>query len=396
MHPKSLRISDFDYQLPNELVAFYPSSSRDASRLLVNTNGQIEDRMFDELPELLLSNTLLVFNNTKVIPARLIMAKPSGGKVEIMLLRPHKQTMQASLAEKETTVWECLVGGAKKWKEGAVSLEFGGKVLQAWNEGRIENYFLVRFKWPDWDAEYGDVLQKVGKIPLPPYISRDVEEADKQRYQTVFAQVEGSVAAPTAGLHFTQKILERIRNKGIATTEVTLHVSAGTFLPVTANEMEGHAMHAEVMEVSIDALQTIREHQGPVVAVGTTACRTLESLYWLGYRAKNGISVSEVHQWEPYNDDANRLTKIEALQALEIQLKAEGKDTVMAETSLMIAPGYDYRIANGLFTNFHQPKSTLLLLVAALVGDGWKEMYQHAIQNKYRFFSYGDACFLMP
>jgi S-adenosylmethionine:tRNA ribosyltransferase-isomerase len=397
-HPREIRIEDYDYALPENKIPLYPSVERGGSKLLVYKKGSIADFSFTELGRVLPQNALLVFNQSKVIPARMVMFRDTGARIEIFLLQPVGQDHQMALQSKKTCTWSCLVGGAKKWKENEeLSVDLGnGAVLRASKMGRNEEYFEVCFEWVG-SLFFADVIEKVGKIPLPPYIKRETTEEDAKRYQTVYAHDAGSVAAPTAGLHFTEELLQQLKIQGHSAQYITLHVGAGTFKPVSAERMEDHTMHTEQFVVSRSLIQALLDHgSSPVIPVGTTSMRTLESIYWLGAACFNtGETDWMVRQWQPYSD-ALPCTRIQALEALLRVFDRMDFLEKEASTCILIAPGYTFRICDGLVTNFHQPKSTLLLLVSALLGEQWKEVYSHALRADYRFLSYGDSSFLAP
>lgn len=402
MHPKDLKIEDFTYELPNERIARYPLLQRDASKLLIYRNGTISEDVYTRLAEYLPSKTLLVFNRTKVIHARLNFQKASGGMIEIFCLEPHNQyaDIQTAMSEKGKVWWRCLIGGASKWKHGMVlTRQFANLTLNAAIVERNAGSFTVELSWSDENLSFAEVLQIVGKVPLPPYLHREAEATDVERYQTIYATHEGSVAAPTAGLHFTRSLMSSLEEKNILHDFVTLHVGAGTFKPVKAETMSGHDMHAEWIEVSVEFLQhLIARLETDVVAVGTTSLRTLESLYWMGVKLlRHSVpdwSQITVAQWDPYECDAADISAKQALQAVVDWLLLQKKESLTTKTQILIAPGYEFKIANGLITNFHQPQSTLLLLVAAMIGDDWRRIYDYALKNGFRFLSYGDGSLL--
>lgn len=405
-NPRQLSIHDFTYQLPPERIAPEPLPQRDQSRLLVYRQGQLTDRRFYELPAELPAGSLLVFNDTKVVRARLFAHKPTGGIIELFCLEPvaPHRAIEPAMQQTGSCVWKCLVGNGKRWKSGPVLLEFmaHGKpaTLTAERQEVADGYSLIQFSWEPAELPFAEVLRGAGHLPLPPYLNRPDTDVDAVRYQTVYAAQEGAVAAPTAGLHFSEEVLQELQAKGIETAHVTLHVGAGTFQPVKADRMAEHPMHAEPISVTPTLLRQLLTHnQGPVLAVGTTSLRTLESLYWLGVQLlQNPASADEalhVGQWQPYEPGSDILAA-EALQALLQYLEKTGADVLNATTQLLIAPGYRFRIVQGLITNFHQPESTLLLLVAALVGPQWRQLYEHALSHDYRFLSYGDSSLLLP
>ena len=403
MHPKNLPISLFDYALPDNRIARYPVQPRDSAKLLQYKNGNIEDYTFTDLPALLPAGTTLLLNQSRVIPARLRFVKPTGGAIEVFCLNPDAQygSMEDALVQKGEVWWQCLVGGASKWKAGqSLQLAHNGLTLTATGE-RVEGAnFRVHFQWDNEALDFLTVLQHFGDIPLPPYLGRATEAADDETYQTVFAQSAGSVAAPTASLHFTDAVLEALRRQGTQIATTTLHVGAGTFQPVKSENMGGHAMHAEWMEIDIPLVEKLLAGitAGPIIPVGTTALRTLESIYWIGAKLTRRQTVNfageAVTQWEPYEESAGeKVAPRESLESILKYLQIEGSP-IRTRTAILIAPGYTFQLAGGLVTNFHQPHSTLLLLIAALVGEDWKRIYEHALEHDYRFLSYGDSSLL--
>ncbi|MVN78456.1 S-adenosylmethionine:tRNA ribosyltransferase-isomerase [Hymenobacter sp. HMF4947] len=406
-NPRELRIQDFHYHLPAERIAPEPLADRAASRLLVSRAGVISDKTFRDLPGELPTDSLLIFNNTRVVRARLLAKRPTGGAVELFCLEPvaPHRALELALQQTESCTWRCLVGNGRRWKEGPVSLafSFAGQPATLWAERQAAEAggeSLIDFRWQPASLPFAEVLRAAGHLPLPPYLHRPDTATDAVRYQTVYAAHEGAVAAPTAGLHFTPEIIAELAARGIATGHVTLHVGAGTFQPVKAEAMADHPMHSEPIIVQASLLQQLLAHQPrPVMAVGTTSLRTLESLYWLGAALLQNPGTTpaelEVSQWQPYADGLAP-TPSEALQALLAYLDATGSAAIEARTRLLIAPGYRFRLVQGLITNFHQPESTLLLLVAALLGPGWRAVYDHALAHGYRFLSYGDSSLLLP
>ena len=390
MEHRTIAIDDYDYPLPDERIAKFPLAERSASKLLVYRNGEIAESRFGRLDEALPAGSLLVFNNTKVIRARIIMHKPSGARIEVFCLEPHAP------ADYE----RAFVGNLKKWKEGPleVRFEYGGReelllARMVENGGREH---LIRFEWAA-DMTFGQLLEHLGRIPIPPYLNRESEEIDNTRYQTVYSKFEGSVAAPTAGLHFTPELIGRMRGEGFGFEEVTLHVGAGTFLPVKESDAARHPMHTEHFEITLRTLERLRERLGRIVAVGTTSVRTLESLAALGWRLRRGEPVAEaaVGQWELYDIPAG-YAGADALDDLIGYMRERGLERLKAATQIMITPlNYRFRIVKYIVTNFHQPKSTLLLLVSAYVGDDWHRIYDYALQHDFRFLSYGDSSLLM-
>lgn len=395
---EDILIKDFSYELPEYRIAKVPLAERDASRLLVYRDGQIRDEYFSRLPTLLPPGILLVLNNSRVIHARMFFQKTSGGVIEIFCLEPYlPSTTELAMQSTSVVQWRCLIGGASKWKHGLVpekfiSVERKEVTLRAkWIAKEAED-FVIEFSW-DHGFTFADILQAAGKVPLPPYIKREVSEADQERYQTVFAENQGSVAAPTASLHFTEKIFDQLAEKNIEKAFLSLHVGAGTFKPVKSETISGHHMHAESFSVSRETLAKLKQNT-QIIAGGTTALRALESLYWLALKLKNGDESFHLAQWESYELNDEDLSYGECMQLLIAFLDQKGEQNLQCKTSLLIRPGYTFRSAKALITNFHQPGSTLLLLVAAFVGDGWKKIYQHALDNDYRFLSYGDASLL--
>ncbi|PTX19323.1 S-adenosylmethionine:tRNA ribosyltransferase-isomerase [Pontibacter mucosus] len=400
--PKKLAIKDFVYDLPEERIAKFPLPVRDQSKLLLYRQGQIIDHTFTELPALLPPNTLLVFNDTKVVQARLLMQKETGGLVEIFCLEPVAPHREVQLAMQQTgsCTWKCLVGNNKRWKGGPVHLYFEGGVLQAEREAQQEGHFLIRFTWQPAELTFAEVLEHCGRLPLPPYLNRDLTPEDHTRYQTIYASQQGAVAAPTAGLHFTDRVMDALKAQRIDMAYLTLHVGAGTFKPVKSETMEAHEMHAEQVYISRSILERLLKQQGnPVIPVGTTSMRSLESIYWLGAKvlAQPELPQQELHvsQWQAY-ESINPPTATQALESMLHYLDRQGTDHLHASTQIIIAPGYTFRMCHGLVTNFHQPESTLLLLVSALIGEDWRKVYQHALAHDYRFLSYGDSSLLLP
>ncbi len=401
-HPGDIRTDEYKYDLPQERIARYPLPERDASKLLVWDGKNISDRIFKELPSLIDRDNLLVFNNTRVIRARLLFVKESGAAIEIFCLEPHEPCdFSQNLASAGPVEWKCLIGNLKRWKAGKLRGQFvhekSGKTLFAEKLEAAGDTFTVRFTWDDDRISFGEVLEAMGHVPVPPYLGRSDEESDAVTYQTVYARVNGSVAAPTAGLHFTSSVLGALRDKGIGIAEITLHVSAGTFRPVKSEKISDHQMHTEHFFVTRDTLHALRGRK--IVAVGTTTVRTLESLYWLGIKWAEGRwpaeGIPHVSQWEPYNNDT-QITPESSIDNLIKMMEQKNTDVLEATTGVIIVPGYRFRIIGGMVTNYHQPGSTLLLLVAAFTGEAWKDLYSHALSAGYRFLSYGDSMLLMP
>lgn len=407
MHPKEISIQNFSYELPEGSIAKYPLPNRDESKLLVYREGEILQDIYLHIADYIPENSLLLLNNTRVVEARILFQKPSGGFVEIFCLEPNSDSPDIGLAlqQRGRVFWNCLIGGASKWKK-AVVLEkkfHAGELecrVQAKFVEKKSDHFIIEFSWHPEEWSFSELLHQIGAIPLPPYIRRNVEELDKLRYQTIYAKHDGSVAAPTAGLHFTESIFEKLREKKIRTEWLTLHVGAGTFMPVKSMTLEDHVMHAECIDISRQTIESILASlKYPIIPVGTTSLRTLESLYWMGVKsilnptlAVGQISIS---QWEPYDISVDNISPGEAIQALLQWMSNHQLDRLISFTRLLIAPGYSFRMSSGIITNFHQPQSTLLLLIAALIGDEWKKVYSFALANQFRFLSYGDGSLLL-
>ncbi len=399
---KDISIEAYDYPLPDDRIAKYPLAERDASKLLVLKDNVISESQFKHVGEYLPKDALLVFNETKVIRARLQFHKTTGSRIEVFCLEP-EQDYQMAFSACSPVRWKCLVGNAKRWKEGKLSMELsvkGEKVtLFAERLAHNDQYSEIEFSWTPENLSFAAVLEAAGEIPLPPYLHRDAEPDDRDRYQTVFARYDGSVAAPTAGLHFTQPLIAELRDEGFGFDEVTLHVGAGTFRPVATETIGEHAMHSETIIVRKSLIEDLIQHFGkPIIPVGTTSTRTLESLYWIGVMLKeqgDALRPLHVEQWFPY-ETHSPLSATEALQGILAYLDKHGLTRLEASTALMIAPSYKMRIITGLITNFHQPKSTLLLLVSALIGERWKDCYRFALDHGFRFLSYGDSCLFLP
>ncbi len=399
---KDIRIEDYDYQLPDELIARHPLAERDKCRLLTRrADGTIEDHRFDELPALLPADATLVYNNTRVINARLRFRKPQGAVIEIFCLEPvEPHDYVLSFAATGQVSWQCFVGNSKRWKDGELTMELlsGGEktTLRAERQGRAGNASIVKFSW-DGPATFAQIISEAGEIPIPPYLNRSTESCDATDYQTVYSDIDGSVAAPTAGLHFTDRVLNDVARRGIPSRHLTLHVGAGTFQPVKSDTIGDHMMHAEFIAVDRGLIAELAATSRRVIAVGTTSVRTLESLYHAGVLMMAGKWDGQVPQWAPYTDTPSdsRPTVGQALTAVVDHLDSQGLGTFIASTRIIIAPGYTFRIVKGMVTNFHQPQSTLLLLVSAFTGGDWRQMYDHALASGYRFLSYGDASLLL-
>ena len=405
---RNLRIADYDYPLPDERIAKHPLAQREQCKLIYYKGGHIEERKFWEVPSLLPERSTLIYNNTRVINARLRFRKETGSTIEIFCLEPvlprdYEQIFQTT----GHCVWQCLVGNSKRWKQGALTQTViieGREVTLAATRGEQRgNAWEIAFDWDSGEGEeritFADALEAIGEIPIPPYLNRGTEESDSTDYQTVYSHIDGSVAAPTAGLHFTDEVLAECDARGITRREITLHVGAGTFQPVKSEHIGDHPMHYEFISVPRDVIMDIINAPGPIIAVGTTSVRTLESLYYIGQILEDNPEADEealtVTQWMPYTTPCE-ITTQKALQNIVDYLDRHHADTYMGSTQLMIAPGFQYRIVSGMITNFHQPQSTLLLLVAAFVGnDQWRGMYDYAMEHGFRFLSYGDAQLLL-
>lgn len=401
---KHIKISDYNYPLPDERIAKFPLKERDSSKLLVYNHGEIEERVFTSLPEYIEPGSLMIFNNTKVIQARLHFRKETGALIEIFCLEPIKPNDYVlNFQQTEHSAWLCMVGNLKKWKEGPLHKEMTvkGKPLTL-TANRGECYgtsHWIDFSWDNSEVTFADILEVFGELPIPPYLNRETQESDKETYQTVYSKIKGSVAAPTAGLHFTERVLDTLRNKGVDLEEVTLHVGAGTFRPVKSEEIAGHDMHTEYISVNRQTIEKLLKHGGETTAVGTTSVRTIESLYYIGVilESRPEASQEELHvkQWMPYENETN-LTPIQALQNILNYMDRNHLDALHTSTQIIIAPGYEYKIVKRIVTNFHQPQSTLLLLVSAFVKGDWRKIYDYALSHDFRFLSYGDSSLLIP
>ena len=391
-----INIDDFNYELPVEKIAQFPLEKRDHSKLFFLKNGKPENDFFYNIKNHLSQKSLLVFNDTKVIHARLLFKKDTGSTIEIFCLEPFDMEQQQAFQQKGNCRWKCLVGNNKRWKSGKIKIEINDVVLFAEKINQEGEDFIIEFSWQPSNIFFSEILEIFGRIPLPPYINRNADEVDNLRYQTMFAKYDGSVAAPTAGLHFTENVLKEISNAGIKTQTLTLHVGAGTFKPVTTKFIDEHKMHEEHFSVSRHLLESLikqLKEKNSIIPVGTTSLRTLESIYWLGVKK---ILKLENHffldQWEVYELKNNKISAEESISALIDVISYSDKLIFNGCTRMIIIPGYEFKIANGIITNFHQPRSTLLLLIAAMIGDKWKEAYKYAIENDFRFLSYGDCC----
>ncbi len=423
-NPKHIRISEYNYPLPDERIAKFPLPVRDQSKLLVYRQGEVTEDTFTSLPSYLPEGSLMVFNNTKVIQARLHFRKETGALIEVFCLEPIRPNDYVlNFQQTEHAAWLCMVGNLKKWKEGSLHKEMTVKghaltLTATRGECRGTSHEVV-FRWDNLEVTFADILEVFGELPIPPYLNRDTQESDKETYQTVYSKIKGSVAAPTAGLHFTPRVLEALQSKDIDLEELTLHVGAGTFKPVKSEEIEGHEMHTEYISVSRSTLQNLIRHGASAIAVGTTSVRTLESLYYIGVTLADNPEATEeelhVKQWKPYTDAGKATlistkmstsmempaltetpTPMEALQHLVDYLDRNHLDTFHGSTQIIIAPGYEYKIVKAMVTNFHQPQSTLLLLVSAFVKGNWRKIYDYALAHDFRFLSYGDSSLLLP
>ncbi|MDI1323040.1 MAG: S-adenosylmethionine:tRNA ribosyltransferase-isomerase [Algoriphagus sp.] len=400
MQIPKIDLKAYEYTLPEERIAKFPLEKRSDSKLLLCKKGEISHFHFYDLPDLLPADTLLVYNDTKVIPARLIFQRETGARIEIFLLQPIAPTtvIPEIMLAKHPVTWETMIGNAKKWKDEEVlkgKIQIGSKevILEAKLKNRDEK--LVEFSWNDPEISFVDVVEASGEVPLPPYLNRKPVEEDKNRYQTVYSEKEGAVAAPTAGLHFTSEVFEKLESKGIQKTQVTLHVSAGTFQPIKATEVTEHPMHSEQIVITLQTIEKILSHQGNVVAVGTTSVRTLESLYWYGVKILEGKGDDFlIEKLFPYKDRNSYPTVQNALEAVLDFMKSKSAKTLIGATEIFIFPGYQFKVIKGLITNFHQPGSTLVLLIATILDDRWKKVYQEALEKDYRFLSYGDSSLL--
>lgn len=404
--PRHIRISDYNYPLPDERIAKFPIPQRDHSKLLIYNKGEVGEDHFYHLPKYLPSGALMVFNNTKVIQARMHFRKSTGALIEVFLLEPAEPTDYELMFQTTARCsWYCLVGNLKKWKEGSLVRHInvkGQEISVSATRGAIHGTsHTISFEWDGDNVSFAEIIDAMGELPIPPYLNRETQESDKTTYQTVYSKIKGSVAAPTAGLHFTPEVLADIDAHGIDREELTLHVGAGTFKPVKSEEIEGHEMHTEFVSVRRDTIQKLIAHKGCAIAVGTTSVRTLESLYYMGLKVMRhpDLSESQLHvaQWEPYEETTGETVEsTDALQALADWMDQHHLDVLHSSTQIIIAPGYDYKIVKMLVTNFHQPQSTLLLLVSAFVKGDWHKIYDYALSHDFRFLSYGDSSLLIP
>nr|WP_306434921.1 S-adenosylmethionine:tRNA ribosyltransferase-isomerase [Phocaeicola coprophilus] len=401
---KHIKISDYNYPLPDERIAKFPLPVRDQSKLLVYRHGEVSETRFTSLPDYLEAGELMIFNNTKVIQARLHFRKETGALIEIFCLEPiQPNDYVLNFQQTSHAAWLCMIGNLKKWKEGSLHKEMNVKghaitLTATRGECRGTSHW-VDFTWDNPEITFADILEVFGELPIPPYLNRETQESDKETYQTVYSKIKGSVAAPTAGLHFTERVLQALRDKGVDLEEVTLHVGAGTFKPVKSEEIEGHEMHTEYISVNRQTIEKLIAHGGKAIAVGTTSVRTLESLYYIGVTIAShpdaGQEELHVRQWQPYETHPT-MTTVESLQQILDYMKRHELEAFHTSTQIIIAPGYTYHIVQKMVTNFHQPQSTLLLLVSAFVKGDWRTIYDYALAHDFRFLSYGDSSLLIP
>jgi len=399
-----IQIQEYNYSLPEERIAKFPLKQRDRSKLLVYKNGEITEDTFNRLHRFLPENSLLVFNNTKVIRARLLFEKATGAQIEIFCLEPYSPSDYALIfAQQQECVWTCMIGNAKKWKEGPLLKEvaFNDKIIKisAEKTGKESDTYRVAFRWDNPEVDFADLLELLGELPIPPYLNRKTEKEDLETYQTVYSKINGSVAAPTAGLHFTEEVLERLAQKGIEREEVTLHVGAGTFKPVKTETIDQHVMHNEFFTIKKSTIEKLLNEDKYVIAVGTTSVRSLESLYyagvWLHDHPDVRPEIINIDQWTPYSSENNRLSLSESLTTILESMEQSNMETLRCYTRILIAPGYRFKLVKGMITNFHQPQSTLLLLVSAFLRGNWKIIYDYALTHDFRFLSYGDSSLLL-
>ena len=402
---KHIKIQDYNYPLPDERIAKFPLPERDHSKLLVYDKGEIKEDKFYNIANYLPKNALMIFNNTKVIQARLHFRKETGALIEVFLLEPYAPADYEQMFQTTSECsWLCLVGNLKKWKGQKLSREINVKgkkvVISVDYEGEHHTSHLIKFSWDNPEVTFADILDVAGELPIPPYLNRETQESDKTTYQTVYSKIKGSVAAPTAGLHFTDKVLASVDAHGVDREEITLHVGAGTFKPVKSDEIGGHDMHSEFVCVHRSTLEKIIRHEGRAIAVGTTSVRTLESLYYVGLKLIGDINLSEdelhVNQWEPYADNIPQVSTVDAMRQILKYMDMKNVNTIHFSTQIIIVPGYDYKVVKMLVTNFHQPQSTLLLLVSAFLHGDWRKVYDYALSHDFRFLSYGDSSLLIP
>ena len=407
METRHIKIQDYNYALPDERIAKFPIAQRDHSKLLVYRHGKISEDIFYNIVDYLPSGALMVFNNTKVIQARLHFRKDTGALIEVFLLEPHEPADYEQMFQTTSRCsWVCMIGNLKKWKEGCLVRTFDVKgqplTLSVSRVQSLGGSHVVEFSWDNSSVSFAEILDAAGELPIPPYLNRETQESDKSTYQTVYSKIKGSGAAPTAGLHFTNEVLQSLDSHGIDREELTLHVGAGTFKPVKSEEIEGHEMHTEFICVKRQTLQKLLAHNASAIAVGTTSVRTLESLYYIGLKLEKSLDVSEkdlhVNQWEPYDSASvmNCISAEKAISNIVAYLDYNGIDALHTSTQIIIAPGYEYKIVKMLVTNFHQPQSTLLLLVSAFLHGDWRKVYDYALSHDFRFLSYGDSSLLIP
>jgi len=403
MLPQNIHLKDYNYSLPKDKIAEFPLEQRDHSKLLIWDKNQIKENVFSRIQDLISENSLVIFNKTKVIQARLIFQKKTGANIEIFCLEPDDEMdIRESFQQTVSCKWKCFIGNSAKWKSGTLSKKFSIKgtdyILFAERVEKINNTSVIKFSWQSQTLTFAEILDNIGLIPLPPYIEREAVDSDKIRYQTIFARQDGSVAAPTAGLHFTENSLKKLEEKNIECEYITLHVGAGTFKPVVSETIERHEMHTEKIIVDKNTIIHIlqKHNRKKIIAVGTTTMRTLESLYWFGVKLikeKDKTTSFVIHQWDAYENNAwDDIPVQESLSAVLDFMNENKLNFLQGSTQMMIVPGYQFKIADGLITNFHQPQSTLLLLIAAFIGESWKNLYNYALENNYRFLSYGDCC----
>lgn len=404
-NPKDINIEDYSYELPEDRIAKFPLAQRDESKLLVYNQGKISEDVFKNISTHLKGGMLMVMNNTKVIQARLIFKKETGTHIEVFCLNPHTPNDYAlAFVATKHCAWECMVGNAKRWKNGqtlSMPLTVNGKpvTLKADRHGENSRTMVIDFSWDEEDVNWADILDACGVLPIPPYLKRETQESDKTTYQTIYSKIKGSVAAPTAGLHFTEKEFNELAEMGIERDEVTLHVGAGTFQPVKSETLNDHEMHTEVVSINRSTIEHILKYKGNIIAVGTTSVRTLESLYYFGAMLHENMDLHadelKVGQWMPY-EAGYTIDATTALESVIAYLDRHGLDALKGSTQIIIAPGYEFKIVKAMVTNFHQPENTLMLLVAAFVGDDWKKIYEYALTHNFRFLSYGDSSLLLP
>jgi S-adenosylmethionine:tRNA ribosyltransferase-isomerase len=390
--PRKIRIEDYTYELPDERIARFPLEERDASKLLIYKNNIISQDVFKNIDKFIPDDSVIIFNDTKVIRARIQFERDGSKPIEILCLEPHVMPIESALQSKERSTWVCMIGNLRKWKSGILKKDVSGGILSAEFKGKSEENFLVEFSWEPGDMSFADVLDGIGEMPIPPYLKRQAEESDKTRYQTIYADHEGSVAAPTAGLHFTDEIMQKLKAKNLDIGKVTLHVGAGTFKPVKSESIGDHIMHSEFVTIPSETIDLLAQNK-TVICVGTTSLRTIESIPYIAQKLDK--SEIKIDQWEPY-ETGQFLSKTDqnGVKTIQNHLKMTGNDRILAQTGIMIVPGFNFVFTDILVTNFHQPKSTLLLLVSAFLERDWQKAYDYALQNNFRFLSYGDSSIL--